>query len=171
MGGKWGQYTPEELACFKSGRMYAYLDDEKCRKHKNAYSRERQARLYKESPEFREAHARYGRAYYERHKAELKIQREAANLIKEAKKKQISEALQKRREEQRLKREAREQEQEKRRALRQRIQESKTLKEARESLTKKAKKHEIPPKRIRKNKIPEQRVFEFPTVSHTVIMD
>jgi hypothetical protein len=168
MGGKWGQYTPEEMACFKAGRMYAYLEDARCRERKNKYSRERLSKLYKESQEFRDAHSRRKRVYYQKHKAELKVQREASQLIKEVNEEEIQkkkDMIAKKKEEQRLKREAQQQEKDKRRSLHQRIQ------VVRETLAQIPRATEPRPKPVRKNKIPVQRVFEFPTVSHTVIMD
>ena len=175
MGGKWRQYTPEELACFKAGRMYAYLDDEERKQTKNMWAKERQKKLYRENKEYRETQNRRNRMYYQRHKAALKIQRQTAQLIKEVSREEElkrKEESQKKRDEKRLKKEEeqslKQQEKDKRSALKQRIQESKTLKEAKESLTKKSKKQEFRTKRTYKKKIPEQTLFSYREASFDI---
>jgi len=155
MGGKWGQYTPEEQAFFKSARMHAYLMDPEYIQKKNELNRQRRYILHRDSPEFRERNRTRAIRYYNAHKAELKIKRQARNLL--VLKNEIVAPVQIKIEKT-LKKDAIKQEKEKKRAERQAIADAKALE---------AKRREREREEVRIVKIQEPAII-YPEVSHIV---
>ena len=66
--GKWGEYTPEEMACFKAARMYAYLADTSYSKKKAKKSVQRHSTLMKEDEEYKARHKQRMANYYKTYK-------------------------------------------------------------------------------------------------------
>jgi hypothetical protein len=164
MGGKWGQYTPEEQAFFKSVRTFAYVSDPDAAKRKSQKNVQRHATKMLEDAEYRANYIRRRAIYYQKHKDKLKLKRDAKKLLKE----QDEEKLQKIKIEKILNKQLREEDKVKRRELRQKIKEAKILKEAKESMTKKSKRSDSP--RVKKPVVVKEQpaAFLFPEVSHIV---